>query len=72
MRIFFGVAVSMMLTVHYSISSRVQIRRALADKCKQMEYTLVDFMGTEHFVRCIPVQKKCLKKQNPSETFYKT
>ena len=63
MRVLFCIAESMMLPVHNSISPWVQIRGTLANKGQQVENTFVKFIGTEHFMRCVPVQKKCLEKQ---------
>ena len=62
MRIFFGVGKSMMHAMHNSISAGHQIGRALREIRQKVKYTLPYFAHGEHFVRGVPVMKKCLKK----------
>lgn len=63
MRVFLGIAVGVMLAMHNGISPRVQKRRALANKREHVKRTFEKLMGSKHFVRSIPVQKKRLEKE---------
>lgn len=63
MRVLFGIAVSMVHTVHNSISARVQERRALGNERKQIEKTLPEFIHGKHLMGCITMMKKSLAKQ---------
>ena len=63
MRVFFGVAECMVLAVHNGISARVKERCTLEKEGEEVEYLFVEFAGSVHLMRCVPVQKEGLKEQ---------
>jgi len=63
MRVFLGIAKRMVLAVHNGIRARIQERRSLENKRKQVKNTLVKLIGSKHFMGYVPVEEKCLEEQ---------
>lgn len=63
MRVFFGITIFMVHTVHHTISPGNQVRRTLEEPGGKVEGPLPKFTGSIHLVRCITVQKERVKKQ---------
>lgn len=62
-RIFFGVAVGMVLAVHQGISPRIKKRGAFEKVGHQVKSPLPKLIGGEHAVRGVAVLKEGLKEQ---------
>ena len=60
MRIFLGIAVSVVHPVQDGVSAGVEKRRALRNKGKRVEKFLPEFIHLKHLVGRIAVQEKCL------------
>jgi hypothetical protein len=63
MRVFFGIAVSVMHPVKDGVCPGIKERRSLRDKCKEVKKALPGFTHAEHFVGGVPVQKEGLAKK---------
>lgn len=63
MRIFFGVAVSVVHAVHDGVSTRIEKRGTLSYKGKEVKETIPEPVHGEHFMRRIPMQEKCLTEE---------
>lgn len=63
MRVFFGITVFVMHAVKNRICARIQKRRALCDKSKEVKEPFPWFIHGKHFMGAITVQKKSLTKK---------
>jgi hypothetical protein len=63
MRVFFGVAVCVVHPVHHRIGTGIQKRGTLCDEREKIKEALPEFVHDKHFMRRIPVQKKCLTEE---------
>ena len=62
-RIFFGIAVGMVLAVHQGIGAWVKKRGAFEKVCHEIKNAFPKLVGGEHAVRGITMLKEGLKKQ---------
>ena len=63
MRVFLGIAVGMVHTVHNGICPRIEKRRSLENEGTEVKCFLPKGVHLKHFVRCVPVLKEGLEKQ---------
>lgn len=63
MRVFFGIAVGVMHTVHNGIRSWIEKRGTLSNKREQVKETIPESVHGEHLMGCITMQEKCLTEE---------
>lgn len=71
MRVLFGIAVSMVHPVHDAVRPGVQKRGSLKEPGTEIKEFLPERVRVEHFMRCVPVKEKGLKKQGYKPVYQK-